>query len=499
MNEETKSDLNDFKAYMKDMEYLNSAMSTLYWDSRVSMPKKGVPYRGEVLGYLSSELHKRQTSGTLKAFIDRFSGSTDVVVKAMADRAVREYDRAARIPKDMHRAYVVAAAEAEAAWEAAKEKSDFGLFKPHLNKLIAFNRDFIRCWGFAGSAYDSLLDIYEPGVTVVQLDAIFAALKDAIIGLLDRIQTAGKRPDTAFLQGDYPLDAQQRLCRSVLEKMGYDFDAGRLDVSVHPFTDTLGDGDVRITTHYYTEEFQSALFSCIHEGGHAIYEQSICGDLAGTMLKTGASMGIHESQSRLYENIIGRSRAFWAYFYPETQRCFPQFRDIPPDAFYRAINAVRPSLIRIESDELTYSLHIIIRYELEKAIFNGDAGVGELPVLWNKKYREYLGVTPRTDAEGILQDMHWSGGSFGYFPTYALGNLYGAQFMHALKKDCPDIERRIERGDLLTLKAWLGANIHRHGAVYMPNELIERVTGQPLTAKYFIEYLNEKYADIYGL
>lgn len=499
MNEETKNKLNDFKAYMKDMEYLNSAMSALYWDSRVSMPKKGVPYRGEVLGYLSSELHKRQTSETLKTFIDRFAGSDDDVVKAMADRAGREYDRATRIPEDMHRAYVVAAAEAEAAWEAAKEKSDFELFKPHLNKLIAFNRDFIRCWGFAGSAYDSLLDIYEPGITVKKLDVIFAELKDAIIGLLDRIQTAGKSPDAAFLKSEYPLDAQQKLCRSVLERMGYDFDAGRLDVSVHPFTDTLGSGDVRITTHYYIKEFQSALFSCIHEGGHGIYEQNISDSLTGTMLKTGTSMGIHESQSRLYENIIGRSRTFWTYFYPETQRCFPQFKDISLDAFYGAINAVRPSLIRIESDELTYSLHIIIRYELEKAIFNGDAGINELPVLWNKKYRESLGVIPQTDAEGILQDMHWSSGNFGYFPSYALGNLYGAQFMHALKKDCPDIDQRIERGDLLTLKEWLGRHIHRHGAVYLPGELIERVTGQPLTAKYFIDYLNGKYADIYGL
>lgn len=493
--------LNSFKLYMKDIEYLNSAVSTLYWDSRVSMPKKGAPYRGEILGFLSTEMFKRQTSQTIKDYIDYFIDFKDAddTVKAMADRAKREYDRSTLIPEDRYREYVIACSDSESAWETAKDKSDYSIFKPHLEKLIAFNREFIGYWGFQNSRYDKLLDIYEPGITVKKLDVTFAELRDAIIDLLDRIKSRGRKTDNQFLHSDYPLDAQQKLCRSVLEKMGYDFNAGRLDVSVHPFTDTLGAQDVRITTHYYEKEFQSALFSCIHEGGHAIYEQNISEDLLGTMLKTGTSMGIHESQSRLYENIIGRSRAFWTYFYSETQACFPQFNDIALDTFYKAINQVRPSLIRIESDELTYSLHIIIRYELEKAIFDGDAGLNELPVLWNKKYREYLGVEPKNDADGILQDMHWSSGNFGYFPSYALGNLYGAQFIHKLKEDMPDCERRIEGGDLMSLNGWLKEHIHQYGSVYMPNELLQRVTGEDLTAKYYIDYLNQKYGDIYGL
>lgn len=501
MSEEFLHKLNSFKTYMKDIEYLSSAVSTLYWDSRVSMPKKGAPYRGEILGFLSAELYKRQTSQTMKDGIDYFmaSNDSDDVVKAMADRAKREYDRSTLIPEDRYREYVIACSDSESAWETAKEKSDYALFKPHLEKLISFNREFIGYWGFQNSRYDRLLDIYEPGVTVKKLDVILAELRDAIIVLLDRIKSGGGKTDNEFLHTDYPLDAQQKLCRSVLEKMGYDFEAGRLDVSVHPFTDTLGVHDVRITTHYYIKEFQSALFSCIHEGGHAIYEQNISEKLLGTMLKTGTSMGIHESQSRLYENIIGRSRAFWTYFYPMAQACFPQFKTVPLDTFYKAINQVKPSLIRIESDELTYSLHIIIRYELEKAIFDGDAGLNELPILWNKKYREYLGVEPKNDAEGILQDMHWSSGNFGYFPSYALGNLYGAQFIHKLKADMPDFERRIEGGDLLSLNGWLKEHIHQHGAVYLPEELIRRVTGEELTAKYYIDYLNEKYGQIYGL
>lgn len=501
MKEEFLEKLNAFKEYMKDIEYLNSALSALYWDARVSIPKKGMAYRGEVLGYLSSEMYKRQTSQTIKGFIDYFQSCEDGddVTSAMADRAKREYDRSMKIPEDRFRAYVIAVSDSEAAWEHAKDKSDFSIFKPHLEKLIAFNREFIGYWGYEDSKYDRLLDYYEPGITVKVLDSIFAELKEAIIALLDRIKTSSSTPDIAFLRSDYPIDAQKKLCYSVLKSMNYDLDAGRVDVSAHPFTATLGINDVRITTHYYIKEFQSALFSSIHEGGHAIYEQNISEKLIGTMLKTGASMGIHESQSRLYENIIGRSRAFWTYFYPEVQELFPQFRPISLDAFYKGINAVQPSLIRIEADELTYSLHIIIRYELEKAIFNGDVSAEELPALWNRKYKEYLGVEPQNDAEGILQDMHWSSGNFGYFPSYALGNLYGAQFIHTLKMNMPDFAQRIVKGDLMSLNDWLKQNIHQHGAVYLPEELIKKVTGEELTAKYFIEYLNNKYSDIYGL
>jgi len=415
----------------------------------------------------------------------------DDVTRAMADRAKREYDRMTKIPAEKYRAYVVAVSAAEAAWEQAKNKADYAIFKPHLDTLIGFNRVFISCWGSQGSGYDRLLDVYEPGITTSELDAVFRDLKDAIIALLDRIKTRPK-PDDSFLKGEFAIEAQQRFCRYVLERMGYDFGAGRLDVSAHPFTVTMGSGDVRITTHYHKNELRSALFSCI-------YEQNIDPALAGTMLMTGASMGIHESQSRLYENLIGRSRAFWIYFYSEAQAQFPQLAGVPLDDFYRAVNIVEPSLIRIEADELTYTLHVIIRYELEKAMFDGGVGADALPALWNDAYRTYLGITPKNDAEGILQDTHWSGGNFGYFPSYALGNLYGAQVLHTMKQHLPDMERRIAVGDLLSAGKWLKEHVHRHGAVYLPDVLIRKVTGEPLTAGYFIEYLNDKYADVYGL
>ena len=500
MDRDFDAKLNEFKAYLKDMEYLNASIAGLYWDSRTYIPRGGAAYRGEVLGYLSAELYRKQTSQQMRDFLDYFSAQPDLddVTRAMVDRLRREYDRTVKIPEDRYRAYVVAVSAAEAAWEDAKRKADYALFAPHLKELIAFNREFIGYWGGGDSGYDLLLDYFEPGVTVAQLDAVFEDLRDAVVALLNRIRQK-PRPDDEFLKGVFPAEAQEKFSKYVLEKMGYSFDAGRLDVSVHPFTITLGVGDVRITTSYDEHDLRSALYSCIHEGGHAIYEQNIDPALAGTMLMTGASMGIHESQSRLYENLIGRSRAFWQYFYPEAQKSFPQLAGVPLEAFYRAVNTVQPSLIRIEADELTYSLHIIIRYEMEKAIFGGGADVADLPRMWNAKYREYLGVEPQNDSEGILQDTHWSGGNFGYFPSYALGNLYGAQFLSVMKRDIPDLERRLSEGDFAGMNGWLREHVHRHGAVYQPGELIRRVTGEPLTAKYFINYLNGKYADIYGL
>jgi carboxypeptidase Taq len=317
------------------------------------------------------------------------------------------------------------------------------------------------------------------------------------VSLLNRIKESKVRTECPSFNKKFTKEEQESFGKFILEKMGYDFEAGRLDESEHPFTINFNNRDVRITTHYYENEFRSSVFSCIHEGGHALYEQDIPDELAGTMLGTGASMGIHESQSRFYENIIGRSKAFWTCFYPELKKRFPQFADVSLEDFYRGINTVEPSLIRTEADELTYSLHIIIRYEMEKAIFNGDVSVDDLPSLWNQKYREYLGIEPQNEKEGILQDMHWSGGSFGYFPSYALGNLYGAQFLGSLLKDIPDIFDKIESGDLDTVHTWLKDNIHKYGAVYKPAELIKKVTGEELSAKYFIDYLNKKYSEIY--
>ena len=492
----------EIKKYIENIEYLNSAIAEVEWDSMVMMPKKAMPYRSRVIGYLSGEAYKLQTSDEVKKFIDYLSGRKDLndVEKGILRNLKKNYYITKKIPQDVYKEYVTEISNAQSVWEEAKKNNDFNMFKPHLKKIIEFKKEFIKDWGCEGkNKYDALLDLYEPGITVEKLDEVFSEVKDAIIKLLKEIEKSNVKPDVAPFHKNFPKKDQEDFSMFVLGKMGFDFGAGRVDESMHPFTTNFDNKDVRITTHYYENEFRSALFSCIHEGGHTLYEQDIPDSLKGTGLAQGVSMGVHESQSRFYENIIGRSKEFWTYFYPEVQKRFPQFKGFSLDEFYKGINAVEPSLVRTEADELTYSLHIVIRYEVEKEIFNGNVDVDDLPALWNRKYKEYLGVEPQNDAEGVLQDIHWAGGDFGYFPSYALGNLYGAQFLHKMKKDIPDIMDRVSRGDLNSVHEWLKNNVHKYGSVYKPVDLIKIATGEELNAKYFIDYLNKKYKDIYKL
>lgn len=501
MGENFETKLKEFKEYMTKMEYLNSATSVLSWDMMVGIPKKGKAYRSEVLGYLSGESYKLQTSDEMKVFIDYFKSqeNLDDVTKAMVHNAEKNYNQTKKIPEDRYREYIVLASNSFAYWEEARAKSDFSIFKPYLEKIVEFMKEFVEYWGYEGNKYNTLLDFYEPGITVERLDKVFGELREGIVALLNKIKSSGIKIDASFFNKHYAKVDQEAFGIFMLDKIGYDFDAGKIDISTHPFTTTFDNKDVRITTRYDLNEFRGALFSSIHEGGHAIYEQDIPDELKGTGLATGVSMGIHESQSRFYENIIGRSKEFWSYFYPEAQKRFEQFKEISLEDFYKAVNIVEPSLIRTEADELTYSLHVIIRYEIEKALFNGEVTVEELPKIWNEKYKEYLGIEPSNDAEGVLQDMHWSDGSFGYFPSYALGNLYGAQFLQKMLKDIPDYYKQIENGEFSQIHEWLKENIHKHGAAYEPSKLIRMVTGEELTAKYFIEYLNKKYSEIYKL
>lgn len=502
MNEDFEKKLSEFKKYLREVEYLESSIAVLSWDTMVNIPREGIEYRSEILGYLSAQVYKLSTSEEVKNFIDYFSkfNNLDDITKSMVENVKKNYNRTKKIPENEYREYTIAASNSTAAWEEAKEKSDFSIYEPHLKKIVDYKRKFIDYLGYEDNKYDTLLDEYEPGLTTKKLDEVFTELRDAIVKILDSIKLSGCKPNTEIFMKYFPKEDQKKFSEFVIEKMGYDFkNRGRIDESTHPFTTNFGNKDVRITTHYYENDFRSALFSCIHEGGHGIYEQNIDDNLKGTMLATGASMGIHESQSRFYENIIGKSKEFWSYFYPEVQNRFEQFKGITFDEFYKGINFVEPSFIRTEADELTYSIHIIIRYEIEKQLINGEIEVEDLPKVWNKKYKEYLGIEPKNDAEGVLQDMHWSDGSFGYFPSYALGNLYGAQFLNKMKEDIPSLYKDLEIGDLSKVFKWLKENIHKHGAVYKPVEIITRVTGEELQAKYFIEYLNDKFKKIYNI
>jgi len=367
------------------------------------------------------------------------------------------------------------------------------MFKPYLEKLVAFNKKFIEYWGYSGNKYNTLLDMYEPGVTVEIIDQVFGELRDVIVPLVKKITASENKPKTDFLFHTFPKEKQKEFGVKILEQMGYDFNSGRLDETVHPFATGLNPGDVRITTRYDEEDFRMAIFGTIHEGGHALYEQNISKDLIGTPLCTGTSMGIHESQSLFYENILARDRAFWERNYELLKEYADgQFDQVSLDEFYRAINEAKPSFIRIESDDLTYALHIIIRYEIEKGLFNDEIQVEDLPQVWNDKYEEYLGIRPSTNAEGVLQDVHWSGGSFGYFPSYALGYMYAAQLKHAMLKDLPDYEELLRNGDLLPIKNWLTENVHQYGKTKEPLEIIKLATGEGLSAKYLANYLQEK-------
>lgn len=501
MEKSVQEKVQAFREYLKKLEYLRSAVSVLYWDMRVGIPKKGIPYRSEVVGYLSTEAYKLETSEEVKGYLDYFSGieGLDKVTSSMVENVRKNYEKTKKIPEDRYREYVILTSEAESKWEEAKTSSDFNLFKPYLEKIVDFQKELTGYWGYEGNKYNTLLDLYEPGFTVEKLDGVFGELRDGIVELLNKIKASGNSPDTSVLEGFYSKESQEELAINMLKKIGYDFDAGRMDESIHPFTIEFSNKDVRITTNYYENDFTSALFSCIHEGGHGIYEQNISDELIGTTLGSGVSMGIHESQSRFYENILGRSREFWKHFYPEIAQAYPHFKNVDFEDFYRAINNVKPSLIRTDADELTYSLHIIIRYEIEKALINDEIKVEDLPGVWNEKYREYLGVVPENDGVGVLQDVHWSGGMFGYFPSYALGNLYGAQFYNTMKKEIPDMSEQVEKGEFSAIKAWLGEHIHKHGSVYKPSELIKMATGEELSAKYFLEYLNKKYEEVYNI
>ncbi|WP_102399582.1 carboxypeptidase M32 [Haloimpatiens massiliensis] len=499
MEFETK--LGEFKDYLTKIEYLGCATSVLYWDMRVYAPKKGVTYRSEVLGYLSGELYKLTTSNEMKAFLDYFSkfDDLDTVTKAMVEDAKKQYDQTKKIPEDKYKEYTILTSNAESAWQEAKEKNDFSIFQPYLEKIVEFKKEFIEYWGYKDNKYDTLLDFFEPGITVEKLDEVFKELRDAIIALLNKINNSSVKVDKNILTKEIDIARQDKFSKEVLEKLEYDFEAGRVDETEHPFTIEFGNKDVRITTHYFKNNFISGLLSNIHEGGHAIYEQDVPDSLRATGLASGASMGIHESQSRFYENILARGKEFWKYFYPILQERFPEYKEVPFVEFFKAINLVEPSLIRTEADELTYSIHVIIRYEIEKMLINGKIQVKDLPRVWNEKYKEYLGVEPSTDSEGVLQDVHWAGGDFGYFPSYALGNLYGAQFLNKMRDDIKDLDEQIEKGNFGVIHSWLKENVHKHGAVYKPSELIKMVTGEELKAKYFIEYLNKKYAEVYDI
>lgn len=487
-----------FLTYLREIKAYHEALSLIFWDLRTKAPKKGVKTRSETIGILSSKVHRMTTSDRMKEFIDQLKDETkDPIIHKAVLECEKKYERSIKIPEDENKEYVTLQSQAESVWEEAREKSDFEMFKPYLEKLVDFNIKFANYWGYDQHIYDTLLDIYEPGITVKQLDEVFPKLRTSLVNLLEKVKRSKNKPDPSVILQKFPKEDQKRFTLEILEQMGYDFEAGRLDDTVHPFEITLNQQDVRITTRYDENDFRMAVFGTIHEGGHALYEQNISNELEGTPLSSGTSMGIHESQSLFWENYVARSKAFWKRYYNTFKRYAPEeFHSIPLDMFYQSINEVRPSYIRIEADEMTYPLHIMIRYELEKALISQDIDVKDLPELWNDKMEDYLGIRPRNDREGVLQDVHWSGGSFGYFPSYALGYMYGAQLLHAMNQSF-DVNQAIENGELKKIKEWLTVQIHQYGKMKEPLDILKDVTGETLNPDYLVRYLEKKYQDIY--
>jgi len=493
--------LASYKAQLREIGKLDSAISLLHWDQRTGLPRKGQDARAEVIGALSKRQFEMATSDELGATLEALEARDDLSCEEAASVRVvgREYRRHKAVPPDFYERFAVASSRSEAAWERARAASDFAAFKGHLEEMVDFARRFAAYYGYEESPYDALIEEYEPGMTSRRLAAIVAPLREKLVPFIERLTEAGAAPDAQFLQSPFPMQAQRALSLRALRAIGYDFEAGRLDTTVHPFTITAGPGDVRVTTRFLEDDPLSGLFSSLHEGGHALYDQGIPDRLTWTGLDQGASFGIHESQSRMWENLVGRSRAFWTYFAPHFAEAYPAARGVSSEALYRAANRVTPSFIRVEADEVTYNLHIMLRFELEQGLISGETSVGDLPDLWRDAMERYLGVVPEDDAQGVLQDVHWSAGMFGYFPSYMLGNLYGAQLFAAIREALPDLDEQFARGDFSELLSWLREHVHRVGRAEDPGMLIERVTGKPLDPEYFLDYITGKFSDVYGL
>jgi carboxypeptidase Taq len=488
-----------------EIEDLSALTALASWDQNTALPDGAGEVRGAQLATIEGALHERWTARRLGELLGELEEPVQASDFSDTDRGLlrqmrRGYDHATKLPRGLVQEMARVGAASFEAWRRARQASDFAAFAPWLSQVITLQREVADRLGYKETRYDALLDEYEPGMTASQIDVLFAPVREVSASLVRRIAASGHAIDASCLDGEFAPDSQIALSEQMLRRIGYDFERGRIAISPHPFTTSFGSPfDVRLTVRTDPKYLPTSLMAALHEGGHALYEQGSAPQLARTPLAGGASLGAHESQSRLWENGIGRSEAFWRGHYATVREAYPeQYKNADAATFARALNHVQPSLIRVEADEVTYNLHIIIRYELERAIIEGDVAVESLPGMWNAKYREYLGIEPENDAVGILQDVHWSSG-FGYFPTYTLGNLYAAQILGTLRGAFPDFDDRLAAGDTAFALSWLQQHMYASGATYEPRNLIERVTGEQPNPEHFVRYLTTKFAALYDL
>ncbi len=491
--------------YANVISDLEAFSSLAGWDQQTGMPEGAAEGRAHQMATMQGLIHERNVDPRLGELLSQLEDVVKQPEYSDMDRGLvyhmrRNYDQATKLPRDLVEEMERVSVQSFDVWVKARKNNDFAAFAPWLQKTVNFQREVADRFGYQECRYDALLDLFEPGLTASRVDELFAPVREVSTLVLRRIQQSGKQVDMSSLAHSFALDKQQELSRLMLENMGYDFSRGQMAASAHPFTTSFGSPlDVRLTTRYEEKHLPGSLMASLHEGGHALYEQGVAPALMRTPLASGASMGVHESQSRLWENAIGRSEAFWQGQFGTVQHIFPeQFKDVDAVTFAHALNHVEPSLIRVEADEVTYNLHIIIRFEIERALINGDIAVESLPALWNAKYKEYLGIVPPTDSDGILQDVHWTSG-FGYFPSYTLGNLYGAQIYAKLRSEFADFDERLQRGDVRFVLTWLQENMYTYGSTYRPAELLKLVVGAEANPQHFVRYLTEKFSRIYQL
>jgi len=491
---------------LKEVFLIQSCQAVLGWEERTYMPRGGTELRSEQRGYLAGQSHEKFTDPRVGELLSTVEGSgltkDPESVEAVNIRETRyRYDKDTKLPKELVEELTRTTSLAEAEWATARQKSDFKVFQPWLEKVVNLIRKKAEAYGYEGEPYNALLDDYEPGVTTDDIAEVFAKLRGELVSLVARIKDAPRKPDASIVERVYDIERQKLFNEMVAGAIGFDFNAGRLDVTTHPFTSCFGPGDTRITTRYNPRRLNDALFGTMHEVGHALYEMGLeKKEHFGMPMGESVSLGIHESQSRMWENQVGRSKEFWVYFLPQAKRIFREsLEGVTLDDFYGAINYVTPSYIRVEADEATYNLHILLRFELERALISGDLKPADMPGEWNSRFKKYFDIEVDNDANGCLQDVHWSIGYLGYFPTYTLGNLYSAQFFAKARKDIPDLMQQFELGNYGGLLDWLRKNIHRQGQRYRANKLCEKVTGQALSHKPLMEYMNKKYGEIYGI
>jgi len=492
----------------REFVILESIQQIMVWDYETHMPPKGVGQRGEQLALLSQLAHRLKGDprlGELLKRVKRRAGDLDEVQRRNVQLIRKAYDEATRLPEELVAQLAKQKAIAVDAWKRAKAASQWKTFEPELVKLVDLARrkaEILQDVKGTATPYDALIDIFEPGMNEATISRVFGSLRSRLVPLVQRYTQASSRVDTSFLRRPVPIPVQRRIAQDLASFIQYDVTSkeagGRIDETEHPFTTGCYD-DVRITVHYYEDNVTSAIFTILHEGGHALYDQNLNREWRFQPVGDSASYGIHESQSRFVENMVGRSPQFWQYYLPRLNELTEgRFKDIPTETFVQAVNQVKPSKIRIEADEVTYSLHVVIRFEIERQLFASKIQVPELPSIWNQKYDQYLGVQIERDAEGVLQDTHWASGFFGYFPSYALGNIYGGQFLAALERDLPSWREEIAEGRFGPVKEWLVEHIHRQSRLYDPEELVRRVTGSELDANPFLSYLESKYEALFG-